>query len=69
MAPPEIKERHFLKPKYNLPSVLVYPQKEKHNVGREKDYWAERYNTNLGKEFLKLKFARARSFGEKKNLK
>lgn len=69
MAPPEIKERHFLKPKHNLPSVLVYPQKEKCNVGREKkDYWAERYNTKLGKEFLKLKFARARSFGEKKIL-
>lgn len=47
---------------------LVYPQEEKHNERRgEKDYCAEGYNTNLGKEFLKGKFASARSF--EKNLK
>lgn len=48
--------------------LLVYLQEQKHNVGKgSKDYFAVRYNTNLGKEFLKLKFASARSF--EKNLK
>lgn len=39
--------------------LLVYLQEQKHNVEREnKDYCAGRYNTNIGKEFLKLKSAR-----------
>lgn len=66
MAPPEIKERDFLKPVYNLCGALVYPQAEKHNARREKkDYCSGRENTNLGKEFLKRKFASARNFEKK----